>query len=254
MGLSKWVAFPCISLMLILVWAGPAHADSFSTGQFITYTQGDWGTGGVAAATSLLTADYNSVYQGTGGDVIVGVTGTPGQYFLELDSLGALLNLVPTVGSASALTANEIDPTTTPSGVFGGDVVGLALDVDFSNAGLLGTSSSPFGDLVLVNFGPASLQNSVNPFNALNGLTVDQFFAISNTCLGGGSCPLGIANTDQVALDLGAAFEGGTPTTFAEDHLVLPSSTTVTPTPEPSSIALLGIGLLVMLGLTKFKI
>ncbi len=114
----------------------------------------------------------------------------------------------------------------------------LALDVDFSNAGLLGTSSTPFGDLVLVNFEPASSPNSINPLTQLNGLTVNQFLELANTCLGGGSCPLGIDNTDQVALDLGAAFEAGTPSAFADDHLALPSSTTTTPAPEPSSLVL----------------
>jgi hypothetical protein len=251
MGLNRLAAFSCVSLLLILVWAGPAQADGFSSGQFVTYTQAAWGVGGVAAATSLLTADYNSVYQGTGGDLIVGVTGTPGQYFLELDSSGAVLDILPTVGLATALTANQIDPIPFPS-VFGGDVVALALDVDFSKAGLLGTSSTPFGDLVLVNFGPASSPNSVNPFEELNGLTVNQFLATANTCLGGGPCQLGIDNTDQITLDLGAAFFEGTPSTFAEDHLVLPSSTT-TPAPEPSSVALLAAGLLGILGLVKFK-
>ena len=252
MGLNRLAAFSCTSLLLVLVWTGPAQADGFSSGQFVTYTQAAWGVGGVPAATSLLTADYNSVYQGTGGDLIVGVTGTPGQFFLELQSSGAVLGFIPTSGQASALTTNLLDPTTSQTGVFGGDVVALALDVDFSNAGLLGTSSIPFGDLVLVNFGPASSPNSVNPFEELNGLTVNQFLATANTCLGGGPCQLGIDNTDQITLDLGAAFFEGTPSTFAEDHLVLPSSTT-TPAPEPSSVALLGAGLLGILGLVKFK-
>jgi PEP-CTERM motif len=250
MGLNRLAAFSCVSLLLILVWAGPAQADGFSTGQFVTYTEGEWSSGGVAAP--LLAADYDSVYQGTAGDLIVGVTGTPGQFFLELESSGAVLGFIPTSGQASALTTNLLDPTTSQTGVFGGDVVALALDVDFSKAGLLGTSSTPFGDLVLVNFGPASSPNSVNPFEELNGLTVNQFLATANTCLGGGPCQLGIDNTDQITLDLGAAFFEGSPSTFAEDHLVLPSSTT-TPAPEPSSVALLAAGLLGILGLVKFK-
>jgi hypothetical protein len=249
MDSKRFLAFSAISLMLVC--AGAAKADSFSTGQFVTYTEGEWSSGGVAAP--LLAADYDSVYQGTVGDLIVGVTGTPGQFFLELESSAAVLGLIPTSGQASALTTNLLDPTTSQTGVFGGDVVALALDVDFSNAGLLGTSSTPFGDLVLVNFGPASSPNSVNPLTELNGLTVNQFLGLANTCLGGGSCPLGIDNTDQVALDLGAAFEGGTPSAFADDHLALPSSTTTTPAPEPSSLVLLGAGLLSILGLAKLK-
>ena len=252
MGLKKLVEFSCVLSALVLLSAGLSKADGFSTGQFVTYTQAAWGVGGVAAATTLLTSDYNSVYQGTGGDLIVGVTGTPGQYFLETDSPGAVLDFVPSVGAASGLTADQIDPLVIPN-VFGGDVVALALDVDFSNAGLLGTSSTPFGDLVLVNFGPASSPNSINPLTQLNGLTVNQFLELANTCLGGGSCPLGIDNTDQVALDLGAAFEAGTPSAFADDHLALPSSTTTTPAPEPSSLVLLGAGLLSILGLAKLK-
>jgi hypothetical protein len=251
MGLNRLAAFSCVSLLLILVWAGPAQADGFSTGQFVTYTEGEWSSGGVAAP--LLAADYDSVYQGTAGDLIVGVTGTLGQFFLELESSGAVLGFIPTSGQASALTTNLLDPTTSQTGVFGGDVVALALDVDFSSAGFLrGTSKIPFGDLVLVNFGPASSPNSVNPFDELNGLTVSQFLAMANTCLAGGSCALGIDNANEIAIDLQLAFDEGSPSTFAEDHLVLPSSTT-TPAPEPSSVALLAAGLLGILGLVKFK-
>ena len=41
-------------------------------------------------------------------------------------------------------------PTSSPSGSFGGDVLVLRLNVDFSDAGFLhGTSKIPFGNLVL---------------------------------------------------------------------------------------------------------
>jgi hypothetical protein len=249
MDSKRFLAFSAISLMLVC--AGAAKADSFSTGQFVTYTEGEWSSGGVAAP--LLAADYDSVYQGTVGDLIVGVTGTPGQFFLELQSSGAVLGFIPTSGQASALTTNLLDPTTSQTGVFGGDVVALALDVDFSSAGFLrGTSKIPFGDLVLVNFGPASSPNSVNPLTELNGLTVNQFLGLANTCLGGGSCALGIDNANEIAIDLQVAFNEGTPSTFADDHLALPTSTTAAP--EPSSVVLLGAGLLGILGLAKFKV
>jgi hypothetical protein len=243
MGLKKLVALSCVLLTLVLLRAGVARADNFSNGEFATYTGGAWSSGGVAAP--LLVADFNSVYQGTDGDLIVGVTGTPGQYFLELDSAGAVLGLLPTSGQAGALTSNLLDPTTTSSGVFATEVIAIALNVDFSNAGLLGNSSTPFGDLVLANF--VGVPNAVNSLTGLNGLTVNQFLATANTCLGAGSCPLGIENTDAIAQDLELSFYGGTPSAFAEDHLELPSSTT--PAPEPSSLLLLapalaGLGLL----------
>lgn len=249
MGLNKsFAAFGCMVVTLYLMSAAATKADSFSTGQFVTYTQSDWAPGGPTGgvATSLLATDYNSVYQGTGGDLIVGVAGTPGQYFLEFDSSAALLDYMPSAGAASALTANEIDPTTTPTGVFGGDVAALKLDVDFNNAGYLqGTSSVLFGGLVLTNF--------TGSLAGLNGLTVNQFLALSNTCLAGGSCAPGVVNVDGVNLQLGNAFAAGTPDAYADQHLALPSSTT-TPVPEPSSMVLLGLGLLCLLGLAKSKL
>jgi hypothetical protein len=238
MNAKKFLTFLALSLVLALVCAGAAKADGFSTGQFVTYGQGSWSSTGLGAP--LLIADYNSVYAGTDGDLVVGVTGTPGQFFLELDSSGAVQGYLPSSGTAGPLLSNLLDPTTTATGVFGGDVVALALDVDFSNAGFLrGTSSVPFGSLTLTNF--------TGTLSGLDGLTVSQFLAISETCLGGGSCPEGIDNIDYVAVNLGVSFSSGTVSTFADDHLALPSSTT--PASEPSSLLLLtpalaGIGLL----------
>jgi hypothetical protein len=69
-----------------------------------------------------------------------------------------------------------------------------------------------------------------------------------NTLLGGGSS---IVSIDDVATifdgttivnDLNSSFSSGMPSQFAQDHLVAP--TVVTPTPEPSSLAVLIAGLL----------
>jgi hypothetical protein len=229
------VGMSCV--MLMLVSAGGAKAGSFKSGQFVTGTQGDWGAGGGAAA--LLAADYNTVYALTNGILIVGVENTTGQFSMYFTSVGAVQAYLPATGIIGQLTATLVNPALTPAGIFGGDVVALSLNRDFSNAGFLhGTSSIPFGDLILTNF-------SLN-LSGLNGLTVSQFLGVANTCLGGGSCPYSLDNIAEITDDLNDSFPGGTPSAFADSNLALPSSVT----PEPSSLLLFGTSLL---GLVPFR-
>jgi hypothetical protein len=218
-----------LTFALTLACAGAAKADTFSTGQFVTYTQGDFGPGFVAA--SILTADYNSVYAGTNDELFVGVVGTPGQFFLEFTSAAMVVNYLPSAGPPGTLTASLLNPTTDPSGSLGGDVVALELNVALNDAGFVqGTSNILFGNLLFTDFSGS--------LAGLNGLTVDEFLAIAEICLGGGSCPDGVGNVDGVAGNLSAAFiEGDSVSTFADDHLALPSSSM--PVPEPASLLLL---------------
>ena len=181
----------------------------WQTGDVVTYTQGEWSTGGVAA--SILTADYNTVYQATAGDLIVGVTGVSGEYFMEFDSAGGVLGYVPSSGTAEALTSNLLDPTTSSTGVFGGDVVATNLNISFSAAGYTaGSLGIAFGDLTLCNL-------TATP--DLNGLTINQFLAVANTALGGGATTDSIADLDALAVDLELAFDQGAPSSFANANV-----------------------------------
>jgi hypothetical protein len=220
-------------MSVTLACAGAANADSFSAGQFTTYSQNDWGSG--VAGQALLLADYNSVFAPTNQVLVAGVEGVPGEYFLAFDSATDVLDFLPQGGTPSALTGNLYNPTAASTGIIGGDVIGLTLNVDFSNAGFLhGTSTTPFSDLILTNF--------TGSLSGLNGMTVDQFLLnVADPCLAGGPCPYGVANTETVIADLNNPFESGTVSTFADTNLESPSSTA--PMPEPSSLLVLGSSL-----------
>jgi hypothetical protein len=107
------------------------------------------------------------------------------------------------------LMSDVSNPTVTSSGVLGGEVTELALNVDFSAAGLLGGSvTTDFGSLMVCGF------------PGLPDMTVASVLAIAENTLGGantGYLPTTVLTMTQ---ELSAAFLDGTPSTFAQDHLV----------------------------------
>jgi hypothetical protein len=69
---------------------------------------------------------------------------------MQFNDVLAVSNYLPQASQAGPLSDDLINPTSSSSGVFGGNIVALQMDVDFSNAGFLqGTSGVRFGDLVL---------------------------------------------------------------------------------------------------------
>jgi hypothetical protein len=175
-------------------------------GDLVTYAQDAWGTAATTAG-GLLIAGFDTVYI---AGVEVGIPGTAGFSMRFFDALSVLAYL-PAAGAAAPLTADLIDPMSSSSGVFGGDVLALRLDVDFSDANMLGgTSGLAFGDLYVCE---------LTTTTALNGLTVRQVLALANTVLGGGSGPYSADELDPVVFALTQAFVGGDPSTFAQQHL-----------------------------------
>jgi len=191
--------------------APPPPLGAWENGDLITYSQESWGGDPTAStAAALLLSNFGVVYPD--GFVQVGISGAAGTSMI-FTSAPVILAYLPANGAPFSLNNDLLDPTSSASGVFGGDVLALQLDVDFSDAGTLGgTSGLRFGDLRLCNLSNAP---------AYDGMTVRQFLAVMNTALGGGLT--GAVDFDALhplVQDVSAAFDGGSVSPFASQHLV----------------------------------
>ena len=220
-----------ISLTIALAFAGVAYADAWHAGDLTTYTQASWGGDpSLDPGAVLLEASYDTVYASTFGIVTVGSTSG---FTMRFTDASSALAYEPAIGPFKPLNGSVLNPITTASGGFGGEVLGLEFNVDFSDAGLLpGTSGLRFGDLVLENF---------TAVPAFNGLTVRQFLGDVNTLLGGGGAAFGIADLGSTVGDLNASFSVGTPSAFAQAHLVAPASSRTVPEPPGLLFAIAGV-------------
>lgn len=207
----------------------PARADTFTTGEFVSYTQADWNSD--APASTLLQNYFEYVYAPNGFSLDVGIG-----LSISFDSASAVQAYIPTPGTAGVLTSDQLDPNVTAAGIFGGSVTALALDVDFSAYGALhGTSSTPFGNLRITGFNPNS------EYFDLDGMSVSAFLVVVETALGGGSTDgYTIADLDLIAAQITDGFEDGNVSQFANDHLEGPDIET---TPLPGALPLFAGGL-----------
>lgn len=119
---------------------------------------------------------------------------------------------LPAIGTPGSLNGDLLNPTSSSSGSFGGEVVTLKLNVDYSDANLTGgTAAIAFGDVFICGAAP------------LADMSVRDFLAIANAALGGGSTGYTIPDLNSIAIQLNAAFPTpgifSAPSTFAQDHL-----------------------------------
>jgi hypothetical protein len=204
-----------------------AHADTFTAGEFTTYGPAEWQSN--STATNLLLSDFSSVYNAGGGDgtLVVGIGNS-----ISFTSSDGLSNYLPGGGgTAGALVQDYENPTTTSSGAYGGEVVALRLNVDFSAAGFL---PGTFGNLYLTGFG--------SPLAGLNGMTVSQFLTLNETLLGGGSGIYTIFDIDLLDDNLNTAFDPSSNFSFADAHLTV-TNPNISATPLPATLPLFASGL-----------
>jgi hypothetical protein len=190
---------------------GACDGSGWKQAEIITYPQLTWGQPSLPGGAQIL-ANYDAVYAATFGEVEVGLPGAAG-FSIVFTNSGAVLAYLPSTGSAAALNAGLVDPTSSASGIFGGEVLALRLNIDFSDAGYIrGTSPVPFGDLTLCGFTGSRA--------GLNGTSVRGFSDIVNTALGGGATLYELAELNFTTFDINNSFTDGVPTAFAEQHLV----------------------------------
>jgi len=236
MNFARWAV---VFALCLGIFSTSARADNWKNGDLTSYGQAEWVSD--PNAISLFDANFNSVYASDGGALQVGIPGSGG-FSLVFTNAGAIQEYLPASGPAGALDADLGNPTSSLSGIYGGDVTALALNVDFSAAGLLpGTSGLAFGNLYLTGFEGTSLAR-------LDGLTVSQLLAINETALGGGTTSFSIADLQPATDSLNDAFVSGLATGFGDDHLTATNpnggSSGGTAVPEPSGLLLLASGLL----------
>ena len=238
--LNRRSTFAIVVAVLFCTSINNADASPFQPGDFITYHQTSWGEPTFPGGMTII-AHYDSVYASTFGTLEVGIPGVGG-HSIMFSSGNALLSYLPSTGIAGSLNADLVDPLSSVSGVFGGEVTALHLNIDFSDAGhTLGSLGIPFGDLVI---------HDLSELPQWNGLTVRDVLPQLDILLGGGTTgySLAVANLQAFNLNNSFADADGIPLPWAQEHLAPPPVSV----PEPSTIALLAIGLL-MLSALPFK-
>ena len=155
-------------------------------------------------AFPLLENHFTDVYNGNppkGFELRVGApAGT--NFNIALTSATGVEDYLPTGGPPGVLTGTAVNPAhgQNGEGVFGGDVVGLQLDIDFSDTGWLsGSTGLNFADLTVCN---------LTDLPGLDGQSVRQIAALASV-LGGTDTSYTPAQLDPLVSLLSVAFPYG---------------------------------------------
>jgi hypothetical protein len=178
----------------------------------VTWSQVAWGgTPAPGNISNELENNFDNVFGADGDLMEIGIPGSSG-YSIIFDSADAIIAYLPASGAPAALTADLLDPVSTASGSFGGEVATMELNISFNDAGLLeGTSGLRLGDLTVCN-----LTGSQAP---LNGQIVRNILTQADTLLGGGTGTVSIQDMFTVTNEIDMSFNGGPVSTFAQQSL-----------------------------------
>ena len=126
---------------------------------------------------------------------------------MKFTSALAVQAYLPAGETPGKLTEDLTNPTSSASGVFGGQVLTLKLNTTLSDGGATPTG---FGDLYYVD-----------PGDALNGYTVRQILAAAETALGGGTLPTGhtYSSLSDLCTNLNESWD-----TMNEEEVCIPSA------------------------------
>lgn len=199
-----------------------AGSCGFTPGDYCTFSQGGWGaTPHGNNPGALLAGSFYTVYSSPTGVQIGGdATNNASPYGIQFTAAQNIESYLPAGGkpgsaTSGSLTADFVNPvgtTNTGAGVFGGQVLALRLNVDFSAADIPSTPDSGLGNLTLKNYNPTSL----------NGKTVAEISAAAELALSTGILPSGFtfSSLNDLITNINEAFDGCTTVSqFAEDHL-----------------------------------
>jgi hypothetical protein len=172
-----------------------------------TATQGGWGAPPNGNNIGMLLKNNFALVYPNG--VEIGIPGAGG-FSMKFNSQPAIQAYLPAGSTASSLTSDLVNPTSSPAGVFGGQVLALQLNVDFGYKGISLGSAGPVGNLVYSENG-----------SPLSGKTISNILAIANVALGGGALPSGVTISllNNVVTSLNEAFDNCNTTGWAAAHL-----------------------------------
>jgi len=184
----------------------PGNVTNIAQKTYCSFTPGGWGAPPNGNNVALLLANnFSKVYPG--GVVEIGIPGFAG-FSLKFTSSTAIEIFIPSGGTPGPLKKDAVNPTDSAACEFASQVLALALNINFSDAGIT-TGTGILGDLTLND-----------PTSPLNGKTLRQILALANIALGGGNAGVSISTLMPLLTSINQGFDNCQPTSWAIAHLL----------------------------------